>query len=108
MGHFRLWIDLERLYLFNFLKLDRMEFMDDRIYMALYRTMLFFHTLFSEYDYEDFHAEFIKNFCAKSAQLIEEMSEFLSKATKPLAESIKTVLKNFSSKSASLISMDKL
>jgi hypothetical protein len=24
MGHFRLWIDLERLYLFNFLKLDRM------------------------------------------------------------------------------------
>lgn len=47
MGHFRLWIDLERLYLFNFLKLDRMEFMDDRIYMALYRTMLFLNTLFS-------------------------------------------------------------
>jgi hypothetical protein len=30
--------------------------------MSLYRTMLFFHTLFSEYDYDDFHQDFINDF----------------------------------------------
>ena len=47
MGYFRLWIDTERLYLVNFLKLDSIEFQDDRIYMTLYRTLIFLNHLFT-------------------------------------------------------------
>lgn len=62
MGFFRLWIDTERLYLMNFLKLDSIEFQEDRIYMATYRTLVFFNNLFSEYMFKDFDLNFLNNF----------------------------------------------
>lgn len=39
--------------------------------MTLYRTMLFFNTLLSEYDYEDFHQDFIHNFFTKAIKKID-------------------------------------
>lgn len=62
LGFFRLWIDTERLYLFNFLKLDSNEFQEDRIYLSLYRILTFFNTLFTEYIYKDFDSGFLNEF----------------------------------------------
>lgn len=76
--------------------------------MSLYRAMLFMHTLFSEYDYDDFHPEFIHKFCENSVLLIDDMYEYLSKSTKPLATAIKTILTNFSMKRGNLINHESL
>ena len=54
-----MWIDLEKLYLLSFLKMDRMEFQEDRIYFSLYRTMFFMFDLLSEYEVTDFKKEFL-------------------------------------------------
>lgn len=59
-GSFRMWIDLEKLYLLSFLKMDRMEFQEDRIYFSLYRTMFFMFDLLSEYEVTDFKKEFLE------------------------------------------------
>ncbi len=75
MGFFRLWIDTERMYLLNFLKLDSNEFQDDRIFMTLFRTILFFHNLFKEYLYNDFDSTFLNQFISSSLKQLRALSE---------------------------------
>lgn len=75
MGFFRLWIDTERMYLLNFLKLDSNEFQDDRIFMTLFRTILFFHNLFKEYLYNDFDTTFLNQFISSSLKQLRALSE---------------------------------
>lgn len=48
-GTFQMWIDLERLYLFSFLKLDRIEFQEDRIYFTFFRTFMFMKAFLMEH-----------------------------------------------------------
>jgi hypothetical protein len=59
IGSFRMWIDLERLYLLSFLKMDSIEFQKDRIYFALFRMMNFLVELLMEYPMGDFKFEYL-------------------------------------------------
>jgi len=41
--------------------------------MTLYRTMLFFNNLFTEYGYHDFDPTFITKFCQQAINLISKI-----------------------------------
>ena len=63
-GTFRLWIDLERLYLFFFLKIDRIEFQEDRIFMTLMRTLMFLKAFFTIHKPKDFFDNYLEKVSA--------------------------------------------
>ena len=94
MGFFRLWIDTERLYIFNFLKLDSNEFQEDRIYLSLYRTLIFFNSIFSEYMYKDFDSAFLSQFVRQCDLLLRELGNVSTTETNDLISNIFILLNN--------------
>lgn len=103
MGFFRLWIDAERLYLLNFLKLDSNEFQEDRIYMSLYRTLIFLNHLFSEYMYKDFELNFLNSFIRQAIAQLQKMSPISTNETSEVIEDIIELLKNIKKKEKVLV-----
>jgi len=103
MGYFRLWIDTERLYIFNFLKLDSNEFQEDRIYLSLYRTLIYFNSIFSEYMYKDFDANFLHNFIRQCFILLQELGNVSTTETNDLISNIFLLLNNVKKREKYLI-----
>jgi hypothetical protein len=103
MGFFRLWIDAERLYLLNFLKLDSNEFQEDRIYMSFYRALIFLNHLFSEYMYKDFELNFLNSFIRQAIAQLQKMSPISTNETREVIEHIIQLLKNIKKKEKVLV-----
>lgn len=103
MGFFRLWIDTERLYLLNFLKLDSIEFQEDRIYMTTYRTLVFFNSLFSEYMFKDFDLNFLNNFVKKCISMLQNMLSTSTNDTGEIINNIIALLNNIKKREKFLI-----
>ncbi len=103
MGFFRLWIDTERLYLLNFLKLDSIEFQEDRIYMSTFRTLVFFNNLFSEYMFKDFDLNFLNNFIKTCISMLQKMHVTSTNDTGEIINYIITLLNNIKKREKFLI-----
>lgn len=103
MGCFRLWIDTERLYLLNFLKLDSTEFQEDRIFMALFRTLLFMDNLFNDYHPNDFDATFLQNFLNSCLGQLELLAQLTTKETAQIIGAVVALLVNLKNKKKILI-----
>jgi hypothetical protein len=109
MGFFRLWIDTERLYLLNFLKLDSNEFQEDRIFMCLFRTLLFLETLFNNYTPADFTPAFLTHFLRSSIDQIHSINEIsTNNDTNEIIEALLTLLRNMEKKERVLIEVSTL
>lgn len=75
-GCFRMWIDLERLYLLFFLKIDRIEFQEDRIFFAIYRAYMFLNELLGEYELKEFKYSFllrVRDEVSKYSKMLEDV-----------------------------------
>lgn len=103
MGFFRLWIDTERLYLLNFLKLDSNEFQENRIFMSLFRTLLFLNNLFNEYMTTDFDPQFLRHFISKSKAYLQELSVYVTTEATIIIDAILSLFVNLERKERILI-----
>ena len=103
MGFFRLWIDTERLYLLNFLKLDSNEFQENRIFMSLFRTLLFLNNLFNEYMTTDFDPQFLRHFISKSKVHLQELSVYVTTEATIIIDAILSLFVNLERKERILI-----
>lgn len=108
MGFFRLWIDTERLYLLNFLKLDSNEFQENRIFMSLFRTLLFLNNLFNEYMTSDFDPQFLRHFISKSVAHLQELNTYVTKEPSIIIEAIISLFENLEKKERILIELGTL
>lgn len=108
MGYFRLWIDTERLYLLNFLKLDSNEFQDDRIFMALFRTLVFLDNLFNKYLPTEFDPGFLKTFISRSLHELRVLADLTTNETADIIAAILALLNNLSRRDKILIELNTL